>query len=1044
MKWTDRVRLLAIPTVTAFLSFIFVAIKPWGRIAGQWAFLVYTSTLIFFFPRGHIGPQIESTVLGIAGGTIGIAWTCGTLAVAAWCGRRYGPDSNEARAILGLGLGILCVIAGLVRSYARRFNTFSKIMLFFPIFLLTDQQDITRVQAAHFLEQFYVVLFSGLFALIPTLVLAPHHTPSHQFGVQVEESIRTTCALLPLSFSHLLGEDHSSPPDASASTTPKRLEGQLPIPPPSPTQDQLAKKLKDTVSSLHTSSVGYLKATRSIDNQIHALPAVVKALQHIVRNPLLGPTSHIPGERIQAALLKSVPQSRAGTPRQGAHLRRRRSLIGQEHSSSSSPSEADHPEDHHVYRFKPRHLTSYLRPSPSESNASLALSARPGLKDKSQEVVTAMVETLHAIERQLPEKFGWSVPMDLRREVVKPGGTGKTLAAAKEALEVELSSLQRRLGKLLGESDHATGEEGEAEDVMGVGLERTTSATPSRRTTFSETTDVRNVLRNRDRFRLAFYMTALLDLARDVHGLSAIVVAAPEQKKPATGWSSFLRLLWVNRHEHVQDTLEGQTEETDLVPEDDLPHDEVKEHQDMDFVTATFHQPRTTHFEEGGSRHRVRSAWRRVWDNHSVVRARISLSRFMHGIKHSRHVLFSIKLSTGIVLLSVPALMGPDNPARQWYDSSRGGWMVVSYMFVLEDTTGAILKVGFLRGLGTFIGAVMGYVCVLIAKGNPYGLVTLATACSVPISWNVLFASYPGLGTSTGITLPPLLFIPYLGLAHGQSDFTLAWNRFVDIIIGTAAAVLVGTWVWPVHARVQYFRAVSGTMEKITEYYLRMSRDLVRSSLVYRVDDKQYEHLEAKIKRDFQLSRTLISIQRQEISLLPRPIKLYSEIIDASERLLATLTEVRILRFSVPRKETVLDVLPIRRELISTILINLWSCGHAFGSRSPLPQFLPSPRVPLSELIEVTEEHTRHMKALHRHHNEIGAGVFGAGPSVSGIVVGGASGVRSANAESYQAELAVLYAMAENEALGEVCNILEEIVAAARTLFGTQGFLENI
>lgn len=36
--------------------------------------------------------------------------------------------------------------------------------------------------------------------------------------------------------------------------------------------------------------------------------------------------------------------------------------------------------------------------------------------------------------------------------------------------------------------------------------------------------------------------------------------------------------------------------------------------------------------------------------------------------------------------------------------------MVVSYMFVLEDTTGVILKVGFLRGLGTLIGAIVGYV----------------------------------------------------------------------------------------------------------------------------------------------------------------------------------------------------------------------------------------------------------------------------------------------------------------------------------------------
>jgi hypothetical protein len=41
-----------------------------------------------------------------------------------------------------------------------------------------------------------------------------------------------------------------------------------------------------------------------------------------------------------------------------------------------------------------------------------------------------------------------------------------------------------------------------------------------------------------------------------------------------------------------------------------------------------------------------------------------------------------------------------------------------------------------------------------------------------------------------------------------------------------------------------------------------------------------------------------------------------------------------------------------------------------------------------------------------------------------------------------RAELAVLYGMAENEALGEAINCIDELLAAARTLFGTQSFLD--
>ena len=162
----------------------------------------------------------------------------------------------------------------------------------------------------------------------------------------------------------------------------------------------------------------------------------------------------------------------------------------------------------------------------------------------------------------------------------------------------------------------------------------------------------------------------------------------------------------------------------------------------------------------------------------------------------------------------------------------------------------------------------------------------------------------------------------------------------------------------------------------------------------------------------------MIGIQKNELSLLPRPVKLYSEIVDSAERLVEAFAEIRILRFSVPRKATVLDVLPLRREFVShfsalyeaiaesaqvsAILINLWACGQAFRSRSPLPQCLPLPRLALSELTNAVDEHARRVRA-HRQSQE------------------------EPREDIHQAELAILYGMAENEALAEVCNILDEV-----------------
>jgi hypothetical protein len=291
-------------------------------------------------------------------------------------------------------------------------------------------------------------------------------------------------------------------------------------------------------------------------------------------------------------------------------------------------------------------------------------------------------------------------------------------------------------------------------------------------------------------------------------------------------------------------------------------------------------------------------------------------------------------------------------------------------------------------------------------------------------------------------------------LADGYGTFHLAWTRFADISIGIIAAVIVGLFVWPDHARVRYFSVISTVLQRLNEFYLQLSRDNLRSSLVYANDPAIYAAIESALRKDIARARTLIAVQRDEVSLLPRPIKLYGEVVDASERLIDTMTEIRLLRFSVPRQETVLDVLPIRRELVSAVLINLWAISQAFCSRTPLPQFLPSAKEPLEEMMKAIESHGResrrrtrsggvrqrkavgivsHGKTLSVDH-ERGRARFDLGsprsispapstdslPSTPGDTAEG-EGARKSG------ELAFLYAMAETEALGELCGVLEEV-----------------
>jgi hypothetical protein len=126
---------------------------------------------------------------------------------------------------------------------------------------------------------------------------------------------------------------------------------------------------------------------------------------------------------------------------------------------------------------------------------------------------------------------------------------------------------------------------------------------------------------------------------------------------------------------------------------------------------------------------RIELVWRRVWDHRRVVQGihnmlsfttlmvnahdtvgRVVLSRCIHLAKHSRHVLFALKLATGMSLLALPAFLPPGYAGRKWFESSRGAWTVLSYMYVLEVHTGATLRVGLFRMIGTFSGAVAAYI----------------------------------------------------------------------------------------------------------------------------------------------------------------------------------------------------------------------------------------------------------------------------------------------------------------------------------------------
>lgn len=501
----------------------------------------------------------------------------------------------------------------------------SNIALFFPIFLLTAEQGIIEVRPHHFLDQFLVTLFAAAAGLFAT-VLIPRPSCAAKLDAMLSETVKTTSQLLPLSLASVLDPTSPSPPADALQ------------------QQNLAHELKTCLGELKACLREYRTECVRAPISPAALRPYVKALSQIHRNPLLGPTSHIPGARIKAAMDRTYERnSRPATPRDSRH--------------SSSPSGSQSRDSPGPLKIVHRPLMGYLSAA-------------------TQNVVECISASLDMSLQEVRCSFGWSAE------------EGADLVEQKVVLEKTVGELQRRLSLMM--------------DEFSVSPHPSNPRNPP--------------LHYRDRWRVAFYLVALIDLAKDIDKLLDISMNIRSQST-----KSRLHFPFTGSNHHPP----AEPLSNDPLP-DPAPIGE-KHLEDMDFVSATlYHQNKASeapHTMYGRFEH----YWRQVWDQHSVLRIRVFISHCIHHLKHSRHGQFALKMSVGVTLLSIPALLAPGSNGREWYRTGRGAWMVVSYMYVLEVHTGAILKIAVQRAVGTFLGSLAAFIVSLIQE---ISLIIVYTYCA--------------------------------------------------------------------------------------------------------------------------------------------------------------------------------------------------------------------------------------------------------------------------------------------------------------------------
>ncbi|CAD6900590.1 unnamed protein product [Tilletia controversa] len=343
----------------------------------------------------------------------------------------------------------------------------------------------------------------------------------------------------------------------------------------------------------------------------------------------------------------------------------------------------------------------------------------------------------------------------------------------------------------------------------------------------------------------------------------------------------------------------------------------------------------------------------RLWRTKTAIIYRVRVSNALRNFKESRHVRFGLKLSIGCLILSLPAWL-PGNNARKWWYGERGQWALISYVWCLETSTGATVRVATFRMIGTVAGAVYGYVIWLICGQNAFGLAFFIILAELFAAYMMLETTAQGIGVVFALTFPIIALIPYFQQIP-SSVAILAWERGYMVVIGIIFALLINLLLWPFHARVQLVLHIARATGRLQRLYLSLSRQMLNTDQVTtRHTRKAFERLERSILKTLAQSRSLIALMSLEVSLAPKPTVLLGKIINHLARIADLLVGLRLCREHAMKGKLhahlVLNVLENRTELISAILISFFAVGASVRNRTPLPQFLPSARVALEEL----------------------------------------------------------------------------------------------
>ncbi|MDD4731273.1 MAG: FUSC family protein [Desulfovibrio sp.] len=280
-----------------------------------------------------------------------------------------------------------------------------------------------------------------------------------------------------------------------------------------------------------------------------------------------------------------------------------------------------------------------------------------------------------------------------------------------------------------------------------------------------------------------------------------------------------------------------------------------------------------------------------------------------------------------------------------WAGLEYGYWAAISAVIVMQADLGGSIRIGLWRLMGTFVGAVVGILCLFIYPASPFllavGVFAVILVCS---SVPALRASFRIAGITVAIVV--------LGAPSTVSPIFVGMERFLEIAVGVFSAVLISGLVWPSHA--------AGILRTELSLQLLEAASLYRAAMEHLLSgappvDK--DRLDALLNMTRANRELLDKARREAAPFSGNRGQVLVRFVDALERLTGHARALDRLARALPRMGYHQEVREDLRVLINVMVANL---RHMAGELVRRPEAVPAPEI--RPYLHRVEEHLQELR----------------------------------------------------------------------------------